>query len=90
LEASSGTGTSAQTGRSPDGHKHAGNGRSRLIRTLRLELQGIKVLGLSMHADKDLLMALRRVGVAGLLTKDDPLDNLVAAIRTCVAGLKHC
>jgi len=30
------------------------------------------------------------VGVAGLLTKDDPLDNLVAAIRTCVAGFKHC
>jgi len=61
-----------------------------LIRTLRLELPGIKVLGLSMHANKDLIMALRRVGAAGLLTKDDTLDNLVAAIRTCVAGLKHC
>jgi len=41
----------------------------------------VKVIGLSMHVDKDLAKAMRDAGAAAYLTKGGPSEDLLAAIR---------
>jgi DNA-binding NarL/FixJ family response regulator len=57
-----------------------------LTRTLMRELPGIKVLGLSMHIEKDIAAAMRDAGAVGYLTKGGLSEDLIAAIRACAAG----
>jgi PAS domain S-box-containing protein len=57
-----------------------------LTRALRRKLPGIKVLGLSMHIEKDIAEAMREAGAAGYLTKGGLLEDLIEAIRACVAA----
>jgi DNA-binding NarL/FixJ family response regulator len=46
---------------------------------------GNKVLGLSMHIEKDVAAAMREAGAIGYLTKGGVTEDLVAAIRASVA-----
>jgi DNA-binding NarL/FixJ family response regulator len=50
------------------------------------EMPGIKVLGLSMHIDRDVAAAMRDAGAVGYLTKGGLFEDLIAAIRACAAG----
>ena len=43
----------------------------------------VKVIGLSMHADEDVIAALHAAGASAYLTKGGPSDALVEAIRAC-------
>jgi CheY-like chemotaxis protein len=43
---------------------------------------GIKVIGLSMHADQDVTAAMLDAGAAAYVTKGGPPEDLIAAIRT--------
>lgn len=54
-----------------------------LTRRLLRELPGVKVLGLSMHIEKDVAAAMREAGAVGYLTKGGLSEDLVAAIRAC-------
>ncbi len=47
----------------------------------------ICVIGFSMHADPDLVKDMHKAGAKAFLTKSDPPDLLVAAIRNC---RDHC
>jgi PAS domain S-box-containing protein len=55
-----------------------------LTRTLSREMPGIKILGLSMHIEKDVAAAMRAAGAVGYLTKGGLSENLIAAIRACM------
>jgi len=57
-----------------------------LTRMLLREMPGIKVLGLSMHIEKDVAAAMRDAGAVGYLTKGGLFEDLIAAIRACAAG----
>jgi len=57
-----------------------------LTRMLLREMPGIKVLGLSMHIDRDVAAAMRDAGAVGYLTKGGLFEDLIAAIRACAAG----
>ncbi|HCY86119.1 MAG TPA: hypothetical protein DHV36_13360 [Desulfobacteraceae bacterium] len=46
----------------------------------------IRVLGLSMHEDPDLIKAMYDAGACHYLTKNEPSEKIVAAIRKCMAG----
>jgi CheY-like chemotaxis protein len=56
-----------------------------LTRILCGEFPGVKVLGLSMHIEKDVAAAMREAGAIGYLTKGGVTEDLVAAIRASVA-----
>lgn len=43
----------------------------------------IKVIGLSMHTDKEIAGAMRDAGAAAYLTKGGPPEDLIAAVRAC-------
>jgi DNA-binding NarL/FixJ family response regulator/signal transduction histidine kinase len=43
----------------------------------------IKVIGLSMHADRDVAKAMHDAGAVAYLTKEGPSKDLIAAIRAC-------
>ena len=43
----------------------------------------VRVIGLSIHPEADMASAMRQAGAAGYLSKDGPVEALVAAIRSC-------
>jgi len=45
-----------------------------------------KVIGLSMHVDREVAMAMREAGAAAYLTKGGPARDLIDAIRACAAA----
>ena len=47
------------------------------------EFPQIKVIGLSMHIDPDVAIAMQKAGAAGYLTKGGPSEDLISAIRQC-------
>jgi DNA-binding NarL/FixJ family response regulator len=47
------------------------------------ELPQSRVIGLSMHIDKDIASAMQKAGAVGYLTKGGPSEDLIAAIRAC-------
>jgi len=47
---------------------------------------GIKVLGLSLHDDKQIVDAMRAAGASAYVLKDHPFTELTRAIRAVVAG----
>ena len=46
----------------------------------------LRVIGLSIHEQEDVSTALRNAGAAGFVTKDQPTDELLGAIRRLFAG----
>lgn len=50
----------------------------------------VKVVGLSMHVDNDVAMAMRDAGAATYLTKGGPSEDLLAAIRVCATAHETC
>ena len=50
-------------------------------RILGQELPQIKVIALSMHAERDTAEAMRQAGAVAYLTKGGPSEDLIAAIR---------
>jgi CheY-like chemotaxis protein len=57
-----------------------------LTRALLWEMPNIKILGLSMHIEKDVAAAMREAGAIGYLTKGGATEDLIAAIRACASG----
>ena len=45
------------------------------------QLPAIRIIGLSVHPAADMAEAMRQAGAAAYLTKDGPVEDLVAAIR---------
>ena len=43
----------------------------------------VKIIGLSMHLDARIAVAMREAGAAAYLTKGGPAEDLIAAIRAC-------
>jgi PAS domain S-box-containing protein len=52
-------------------------------RVLSKELPQVKVIALSMHAERDTAEAMRQAGAVAYLTKGGPSEDLIAAIRAC-------
>jgi two-component system invasion response regulator UvrY len=57
-----------------------------LIKRLRLEKQGLRILVLSMHGEQQYAARALKAGAAGYLTKDSASEQLVGAIRKVAAG----
>jgi PAS domain S-box-containing protein len=57
-----------------------------LTRTLVREMPKIKILGLSMHIEKSVAVAMREAGATGYLTKGGLSEDLIAAIRACTSS----
>ena len=57
-----------------------------LIRRLRTEHPGTKVVVLSMHAEEEYAMRAFRAGANGYVAKDSAGEELVAAVRRVLAG----
>lgn len=55
-------------------------------RQIRAAHPDVKIIGLSMHADREFVTEMFGVGAAGYLLKDCPFDELVAAVHAVVAG----
>ena len=51
---------------------------------------GVQVIGYSAHKEEDLAQALYRAGAVGYLSKDQPTESLVAAIRKVPLRLRSC
>jgi len=47
---------------------------------------GVKVLGLSLHGDMQIVDAMREAGASGYMLKDQPVTELGRAIRAVAAG----
>ena len=60
-----------------------------LTRVLHQEMPAIKIIGLSMHIEKNVAESMRQAGAAGYLTKGGLSEDLVAAIRACVSETWH-
>ena len=52
-----------------------------VTRRLTAALPGMRVIGLSMHEEEDVALAMRAAGAAAYLTKGGSPDELIAAIR---------
>lgn len=50
-------------------------------RTICAEHPGVRVIGLSMHADPDMSVLMQQAGAEVYLSKDGPVEQLLAAIR---------
>jgi DNA-binding NarL/FixJ family response regulator len=50
------------------------------------ELPSVKVVALSMHAQKQFVEGMLKAGVSGYLLKDSAFDELIMALRTVIAG----
>ncbi len=50
-------------------------------RLITSELSGISVIGLSMHEEDDMALAMRAAGAIAYLSKGGPSDALIATIR---------
>jgi DNA-binding NarL/FixJ family response regulator len=55
-------------------------------RQIVAELPSIKVVALSMHAQKQFVEGMLKAGVSGYLLKDSAFDELIRALRTVIAG----
>ena len=55
-------------------------------RQIVAEMPGVKVIGLSMHADKRFIIEMLKAGASGYLLKASAFDELVGAISAVVAG----
>jgi len=55
-------------------------------RRILLQCPDFRVIGLSMHEDRNVARAMREAGAAAYLTKMGPSDDLIAAIRACFCG----
>lgn len=53
---------------------------------IKTQKEGIKVLALSVHADREFIMGMVNKGASGYLLKDCIVDDLVKAIRCVVKG----
>lgn len=53
---------------------------------IKAQKEDIKVLALSMHADREFIMGMVNAGASGYLLKDCIVDDLVKAIRCVVKG----
>ncbi len=47
---------------------------------------GVKILALSLHAERQWVEAMVQAGASGYMLKDDPFSELLRAIRTVAAG----
>ena len=54
-------------------------------RRILAEVPATKVIGLSMHVDAQIAVAMREAGAAAYLTKGGPAEDLIAAIRACAS-----
>jgi DNA-binding NarL/FixJ family response regulator len=54
-------------------------------RIITRELPHVKVIGLSMYMEHDVAEAMQKAGAAGYLTKGGRSEDLINAIRACVA-----
>ncbi|MCE5185259.1 MAG: PocR ligand-binding domain-containing protein [Planctomycetaceae bacterium] len=52
-------------------------------RRIRAANSRIKIIGLSMHEDHNIALAMRNAGASAYLTKSGPSEELVAAVRAC-------
>src|SRR3954468_111323 len=55
-------------------------------RQLKAEAPDVKVIGLSMHPERQFVLEMLSVGASGYLLKDCPFAELVQAIRAAVEG----
>ncbi|MBI5510399.1 MAG: PAS domain S-box protein [Deltaproteobacteria bacterium] len=55
-----------------------------VTRIIRAELPGVRVVGLSMHDEADMAVAMRKAGAVAYLTKDGPIDAVIEAVRGAV------
>lgn len=55
-------------------------------RELRERYPEIKVVFLTLHRDRQILKAMRALGVSGYILKDSALDELIVCIQTVIAG----
>jgi len=53
--------------------------------TLVSNLPDIRVIGFSIHTDQSVMSAMYRAGAVNYLSKDAPIDDIIAAIRDCLA-----
>ena len=60
-----------------------------LIKRLRIEKPGLKLLILSMHGEHQYAARALKAGASGYLTKDSAVEQLVGAIRKVAAGGVH-
>ncbi len=52
-------------------------------RRIMADIPAAKVIGLSMHLDAQIAVAMREAGATAYLTKGGPAEDLIAAIRAC-------
>jgi DNA-binding NarL/FixJ family response regulator len=57
-----------------------------LIKRLKIEKPGLRILVLSMHGEQQYAARALRAGASGYLTKDSASEQLVAAVRKVAAG----
>ncbi len=57
-------------------------------RRIAAEFPKVRVIGLSMHEEADLDLAMRQAGAIAYLSKDGPFDQLIATIYSCVRSAK--
>jgi DNA-binding NarL/FixJ family response regulator len=50
-------------------------------RRIAAEMPGVRIIGLSMHEERDLAQAMRQAGATDYLTKNGSSEDLLAAIR---------
>ena len=55
-------------------------------RTLRIEVPNTKVIGLSMHSDRQFVIEMLRAGASGFVLKQAAFEELANAIRTVAQG----
>jgi len=60
-----------------------------LIKRLRIEKPGVKLLVLSMHGEHQYAARALKAGAAGYLTKDSAAEKLLGALRKVAAGGVH-
>jgi DNA-binding NarL/FixJ family response regulator len=58
-------------------------------RRLVAELPGVKVIGLSMHADRRYVVAMFAAGAVGYLLKNSAADELIRAVRAVAGDLTY-
>jgi DNA-binding NarL/FixJ family response regulator len=57
-------------------------------RRIVAEFPKVRVIGLSMHEEADLDLAMRQAGAIAYLSKDGPFDLLISTIYSCVRSAK--
>ena len=59
----------------------AGIGGIEATRRIRMELPQVRIIGLSMHVEPQMIQAMRDVGADAYLTKEASIEELLVAIR---------